>query len=261
MSPNSGQKPDLSDEVTVFVLTVGEPTLLACLAALRQQTCTFKLEKIENIAPMDRALQAALDRCTTKYYVQVDADMILKPDAIARLYAFIESLPGDTMQALISLYDQHLGRDILGVRIVRHAIAKRYPFRPVQGCETDQFRRADADGHLTVCRIGPNIEVAGIHATVLSPQSAYERYRTLFRRARKDEGIDWVAPYARDFLRRLISSGSEADLFVFLGTVAGILAPLDVEEGEKNATVVSDELMRLYDYFEGVLPNCQKRSE
>jgi len=243
---------DLRDQVTVFVLTVGEPTLLECLIALDRQETKVRVERIENVVPMDRALQMMLDRCQTPYFVQVDADMILYPDAIRRLYRSIVAQPPNVYQFLISLRDEHLERDILGVRIVRHAIAAKYPFRPVQGCETDQFRRAHADGYTTVAKIGQGIGPAGIHRTSLLPRAVFERYRTLFRRARKDEGIEWVKPYASTFLRRLIEDPNETNLYACLGVVAGLLAPLDVEEGEKNAAVVPDELRRLYDHFEGV---------
>jgi hypothetical protein len=248
---------DLRDKVTAFVLTVGEPTTLECIVALERQTHRVKIERIENVAPMDRALQAMLDRCTTPYFIQVDADMVLYQDAVQRLYRTIESQPPSVYQALISLHDEHLGRDILGVRIVRHEIAKKYPFRAVQGCETDQFRRAEADGYHTVARIGKDIGVAGVHKATQSPQACYERYRTLFRRARKSEGIDWVRPYAAEFLQRLIRDPNEANLYVLLGAVAGMLAPLEVDEGEKNALVIPAELVRLHNHFQGVF-SCPK---
>jgi len=243
---------DLRSEVTVFVLSVGEPTLLECLMALDRQETKARIERIENVVPMDRALQVMLDRCETPYYVQCDADMILNPDAIRRLYRSIMAQPAHVYQLLIALADTHLEQDILGVRIVRHAIAKKYPFQPVQGCETDQMRLAAQDGYTTVARIGPGIGPAGVHKTSLVPREMYGRYRTLFRRSRKGEGIEWVKPYAAKFLRRLVEDPNEVNLYACLGVVAGLLAPLDVEEGEKNAAVVPDELRRLYDHFDGV---------
>jgi len=250
-------RPDLSTEVTAFVLTVGEPTTLECIVALERQTHRVKIERIENVAPMDRALQAIIDRCTTKYFIQVDADMILYPDAVQRLHRFIESQPANVYQALIALHDEHLDRDIIGVRIVRHEVAKKYPFCAVQGCETDQMKRAAADGFTTVARIGNGIGVAGVHKQTVSPQACYERYRTLFRRSRKDEGIEWVQPYAADFLKRLIEKPNETNLYVFLGAVAGMIVPLDVAEGEKNALSTPEELVRLHNHFQGVF-SCHK---
>jgi hypothetical protein len=158
--------------------------------------------------------------------------------------------PPSTHQVLISLYDHHLEREIMGVRLVRHAVAKNYPFRAVQGCETDQMWRAMRDGHRTVALLGLNVLPAGEHGTQFTLESAYERYRTLFRRARKDEGIEWVVPYAQVFAKRLHADSRSVDFWALLGAIAGTLSPLDVEEGEKTADHVHEEFRHLSALFE-----------
>src|SRR5438132_881901 len=63
---------ELTNEVTVFVTTVGAPSLPACLERLKRQDCTFELCVIDHVAPMHVAFQRMLDECRTPYYVQVD---------------------------------------------------------------------------------------------------------------------------------------------------------------------------------------------
>ena len=137
---------DLTDEVTVFVSTVGETSLPSCLAHLAEQDCRFQLRMIENVAPMSAAFQAMLDACETPYYVQVDEDMLLHPDAVRRLHANLRCAPADVAFVVACLHDVHLEAPVQGVKIFRHGIVRRYPFADVQSCELDQIDRMRADG-------------------------------------------------------------------------------------------------------------------
>jgi hypothetical protein len=96
---------DLRDQVTVFVISVQTPDLPDCLDALKKQDCLFRQDLIENIAPMDRAFQQMLERAKTPYFVQVDEDMILYPQAIRRLYEHLSNSPPRTAMFFLSLLD------------------------------------------------------------------------------------------------------------------------------------------------------------
>src|SRR5690348_11399473 len=80
-------RPDLSAEVTAFVLTVGAPSFDECMRRLDRQDCRFRREVIDHVAPMSQALQCMLDRCETPYFIQVDEDMLLYPHAVRTLHA------------------------------------------------------------------------------------------------------------------------------------------------------------------------------
>lgn len=175
---------DLSEHVTVFVSTVGAPTFDACLHHLNQQDCNFGLQVIENVAPVSKALQTMLNRCQTPYYVQVDEDMLLYPHAIRTLYESIEIAAPSTAAYQFPLYDVHLECSIYGVKIYRHAVAVRYPFRDVNGCDFDQVMRMRRDGYVrqraplaSATRDGET--TLGLHGTTWTPLSIYERYRRL----------------------------------------------------------------------------------
>ena len=70
----------------VFVSTVGYPTYQECLEGLAAQDSKFTLKIVDHVAPMSAALQRMQDECTTPYYVQVDEDMLLYPQAIRTLH-------------------------------------------------------------------------------------------------------------------------------------------------------------------------------
>ena len=174
-------RPDLSDAVTVFVTTVGALTYEACLRHLRDQDCTFRLQIIDHVAPMNVAFQRMLDECRTPYYVQVDEDMLLHPHAVRTLYENIVGAGANVAIYVAELYDVHVERCIQGVKIFRHDIVRRYPFTAGNAFESEQVTRLEEDGYVvlrTVCGVHPTDRTLGLHGTQWSSQSIYERYAT-----------------------------------------------------------------------------------
>lgn len=217
---------DLSRDVTVFVTTVGGPTIDTCLAHLREQDCAFTLRVIEHVAPMDAAFQRMLDECATPYYVQVDEDMLLHPHAVRALYEAIGAAGADVAVVVRNLYDVHLERCVLGVKIFRHAIVRRYPFRAMEAFEVDQVRRFEADGYrLERAPTGPRPvegETLGMHGTRWTPAAIYERYANLQRRFRGyPERMQWFTEYGPIFLRRFLDDPNDLNAFALLGLLAG----------------------------------------
>lgn len=220
---------DLRDRVTVFVTTVGAPTFEACLARLAGQDCRFTLRVIERVAPMHAAFQQMLDECATPYYVQVDEDMLLYPHAVRRLYERIEAAGPATALAFAPLYDVHLERSIVGVKIFRHAIVRDYPFSADDSFEIDQVARLEADGH-QVWRDpraddATPAEALGLHGTRWTPAAIFTRYAHLERR-RQTRRLrhDWFAPYGAEFLERFRRQPTRQNFFALMGVVAGVLA-------------------------------------
>src|SRR3954449_6099230 len=99
-----------STDLTVFVITTGDEPLEDCHAALDAQTCEFERQEISAVYPMGAAFQAMPDRCTTKYFVQVDADMILAPEAIATLYEAIRKAPPWIYMVAAKLHEEGVGQ-------------------------------------------------------------------------------------------------------------------------------------------------------
>ena len=222
-------RPDLSSAVTVFVTTVGAPTIDTCLAHLREQDCAFTLRVIRDVAPMDAAFQRMLDECRTPYYVQVDEDMLLHPHAVRTLHDAMAAAPPDVAIVMRNLYDVHLERCVFGMKIFRHEIVRRYPFRAIEAFEVDQVQRFEADGYCVVkspsgSRPLPG-HTLGMHGTRWTPEAMYERYANLQRRLRAyPDRMRWFTEYGPIFLRRFLDDPSELNALALLGVMAGQLA-------------------------------------
>lgn len=236
---------DLADQLTVFVLTVGAPSYPACRERLAAQDCRFRLEIIENVAPMSQALQTMLERCATPYFVQVDEDMLLYPHAVRTLYERLAASPPEVAIVTFHLFDVHAARVLYGLKIYRHAIVRAYPYRDVESCEYDQIRRFTRDGYVDLRlpledHFRPSALTLGEHGTHWTPRSVFERYLTMERKLRRHRrgepttSATWVEEYAPFFLSRFLERGDEIDFYALMGVLAGRLAPSDGRGREKD---------------------------
>jgi glycosyltransferase involved in cell wall biosynthesis len=238
-------RPDIAAEMTVFVSTVGAASFPECMAHLEAQDCRFRLEVIENVAPMSAAFQQMLDRCQTPFYVQVDEDMILHPFAIRRLHDWIVTAAPDVAFVVGWLWDVHLGRGIQGVKAYRHDICRHYRYADVQSCEKDQLLRMQKDGlrYLRPSEAIPTKDgpaTLGLHGAHYDPRSIFERYATLEqRRFRHPEKLAWFADHAAQFIDRFRTDPSELNLMAVMGLLAGRLANGE-RIGEKDFTQYDD---------------------
>ena len=245
MPPKTDERLDLRDEVTVFVLTVGAPSYPECIRRLEAQDSRFRLDVIDHVAPMSRALQCMPDRCRTPYFVQVDEDMILYPHAIRSLYTRLIASPPEVAILTCHLHDHLAARVLYGLKIYRHAIVRDYPYRDVESCEYDQIRRFTADGFIDMRlplpdHFQPSELTLGDHGFNWTPFSVFERYQTLERKIRRHHAgapttsATWVEEHAHFFLRRYLEEGSPLDLYALMGVLAGRLAPVDGRGQEKD---------------------------
>ena len=218
---------DLTAEVTVFVATVGAPSLARCIESLRQQDCTFRLEIIADVTPLAAALQRMLDTCATPYFVQVDEDMLLDPPAIRTLHEWIRTAPPEVALCVGALRDEHLGRAIEGVKISRLAIVRRYPW----DSRTSIFsrnRRLQADGFTIARPAAAASATLGRHASPASAAALYERYYTLERwRRGEPRDLAWFEADGEALLRRFRERPSAESFFALMGMIGGALGPAD----------------------------------
>lgn len=219
---------DLSDQVTAFVTTVGAPSYAACRDHLRLQDCDVHLQVIERVAPMHAAFQRMLEECRTPFFVQVDEDMLLYPHAIRTLYERMTAADGRAAVVIGDLYDAHLERCILGVRIQRHAIVRHFPFEPAPSFEKLHARRLREAGYAIIWNPPgrePSAEwTLGLHGTHWTAESIYERYATLERRRRgHPRDLAWFEEYPAVFLRRFLEDQSELNFFALMGLLSGAL--------------------------------------
>lgn len=255
LAPNStttSRIPSIEDEVTVFVSTIDNVSFPDCMKHLAKQDCHFRLEVIENVAPMSAAFQQMIDRCRTPYYVQVDEDMLLKPHAIRTLYECVRASDIDHAIVVRLLWDDHLERAIQGVKIYRHGIVSKFPYRDVQSCERDQVARFQEQGF----KIGRPIdrvyyedcpEVLGYHGRFFHAESVYERYFTLMQKRRKYAGkVNWLDKHLIDFFERFKKEPTEFNLMAILGVLAGHLL------GHHSQTDAGEKDFRRYNSLPGL---------
>ena len=220
-------KKNIIPDITVFVISTNEETISQTIKSLEDQDCEFKIAIIENVFPMHAAFQEMPNRCKTKYFIQVDADMILKPYAVNFLYSKIKKSPFWLYRVSGSLIEEGFG--IGGaVKCWKNNIFKYFQFNDV--------RTVDRDFHKRIKRIGLNIkhykEVIGIHkprhsifSNYLKTKSDIEKWKFLKRN---------YDLYAKDLLTKIINFKEENDKIKLLGYIFGVLTNNKILNKSKN---------------------------
>jgi hypothetical protein len=130
----------LDDSLTVFLITTGEDVEDECRAALERQSRAFQLEVISDVYPMSAAFQAMPDRCSTPYFLQVDADMVLEPHAVETLHDALRRSSSRVITVSGQLYEEGFG---LGgsVKCWKRGLFRFFGFRDVRTVDRDLWRR------------------------------------------------------------------------------------------------------------------------
>ncbi|WHZ25235.1 MAG: hypothetical protein OJF51_000030 [Nitrospira sp.] len=223
---------EIHSETTVFVLTVDDPAFAPCLEALhRQDGPPFKLDIIRNVCPFSAAAQAMIDRCDTPYFIQVDEDMVLAPDAVASMEAVMVAAPDDVGMICFHLFDEDRGLPIQGVKIYRTALMKSLLFQDVKASEMDLLAQMGRHGIQWIL----HPDVKGQHGTVYTPDTIYRRYKTMYEKDIRQWNV--LTSDIRRKADAFRQSGDPLQLFALLGAAHGIInAPLAADR-EKDARV------------------------
>ena len=132
-------------DLTVFVITCGEEKLGECIEALNaqapQSNGALKIEIIRDMHPMHIAFNEMHKRCTTPYFIQVDADVILGEGAIYTLYNAIKKSSFFTYAAYGQLYEEGFGPGG-SLRCWKKGIFNIIKFRDVRTVDRDFYKRA-----------------------------------------------------------------------------------------------------------------------
>ncbi len=230
---------DLSGQVTAFVTTVGALTFADCIRHLEEQDVRVRFEVIDGVAPLPAALQLMLDRCATRYFVQVDEDMLLESDAIGRLYDLIEAEYPNVGLLVGRLHDPHLGRWIEGVKIHRHDFSSKFPWNAYANV-LERNAAMFAAGYRVARRpleeSGQRM-IFGMHVVGTDPRTIFDRYRDLeLLRMDNPDQMDWFAVYGEEFTRRLADQPDEIDFYALMGILAASVRgrPANAEQPIKD---------------------------
>ena len=237
-------RPDLSHALTVFVTSIGESSFKACLYCLEQQDVRFRLDILENVAPLSEAFRRMVAGCETPFFVQVDEDMLLYPSALRTLYERIVKCPPSTAFHSAAIHDVHLGRLIHGVKIFRHSIIGEYPVGDDEAWYRERNRRLELDGYLLsrdslVTNGTQRANAIGCHGAIYSDAAIFERYASLQRRQKHDEtqGLEWFSEYPQEFLQRFLNEPTDLNYFALMGVIAGSLDDGNQARRAKNYLV------------------------
>jgi len=235
---------------TIFVSTIGdEPNFADCMEHLRAQTAQRPIEVIDRVAPMSAAFQHMLDRCTTPFYVQVDEDMALVADAVARLEDLMERSPANVAMVVAPLWDCETEQPIYGLKIYRHAIVRRFPYDDALGCESRQLERIRAAGYeARLLPLKGRRQCFGEHGRYYTPETIFRRWQRLFRKNETLGNRMWVEPWALKLLERYLESRDELRLYALLGAVAGIAGD-STQDREPDWREPNAAFIRLRKYF------------
>jgi hypothetical protein len=239
----------LFDDTTVFVTTIGdEANFNDCMVHLNNQIVGAPIEIIDHVAPMSSAFQEMHLRCRTEFYIQVDEDMILFPNAVQMLRSSIRSAPENVALSCAPLWDCDAQRAIYGVKIYRSSIVKQFPYRDTTSCEIEQLSRLRAAGYEAHLQPLEITSCLGEHGKHYSPETIFKRWQRCFQKHRLFGRMPWIEPYVRTLLDRYIQTRETLHLYAFLGAVAGI-ADSSIPTSEVDWRDENEAFQRLQRYF------------
>jgi hypothetical protein len=184
-------------DVSAVVLSIGEPTTPRALASLQLQTVALRdIIVIRDVRPFHKALNAAVAQVRTRFFVQVDADMILDPLCVAMLRT---EMTDDAGIVVGHLRDELIG-DVVGIKLFRTRCFAGRGFRNSISPDTDFGRDIAAAAWKTVYagaasqRDSANWTMFGDHHPNYTTEYTYKKFLLEGRRYRYRDrigGIRW----------------------------------------------------------------------
>jgi hypothetical protein len=226
-------RPDYTSHATACLITTGGSTVAECRRALDIQDCSVRIQEVVNVAPMSAAFQQMVDQCETPFLIEVDEDMILDPGSLRRMVYEI-MISGPTIAGIaFPLVDPHAGQEILGCKVFRTEVLRKFPFNDTYSCERDQMDRMREAGYVVIHRPLNAGDAVGRHEVGHDPRTVYERYFRLAQKGRRF-GYTWIPPLVEKFWKRLSTrTGEPRDLWGLVGLIHGFGGDLEAE-GERN---------------------------
>lgn len=236
-------------QTTIFVTTIGdEENFKDCMDHLTAQTVSRPVDIIDRVAPMSAAFSEMHRRCVTPFYVQVDEDMILFPDAIATLEQRIRDGPDNLAMVCAPLWDCDTRQPLYGVKIYRHGIVKQFPYHSALASESIQLQQIRSAGYVVDLLPLTQDACLGEHGKHYSPATIFVRWQRLLQKQLVYGNRHWVAAWPKRLLDRYVETQSPVHLYAVLGSIAGITgAPLP--DTELDFTKPNEALARIRAYF------------
>ena len=226
----------------VFVRECGEETLNAAVEAIEAQYAG-QIQIIRNVRPVSDSFNVVLEAASKDYFLIVDADVVIDPEAIPRMVDRMTRLGSDVAIVMPLLWDEFLGEAVYaGLKLYRTSAVAGLKYRDVIDDDHDFNVRLSEEHGRRVFRMR---EILGRHGIEESPRSAYKRgrvralkYRLRERRHGVRHGLH--KPLVR-ILERWGRTRDKRDLAFALGSLVSLLAQLD-DPGAFSPEEYGDEL-------------------
>lgn len=227
------------EKLTVFILTTGEESLSKCVDAIKNQSINDKhvsveIDTIKDVYPMSEAFNEMHRRCKTPFFVQVDADIILKENALERLYFSMKDQSLRTYAVAGQLYEDGFG--VGGaVRCWRTKFLNIFPFKDRRTVDRNLHNRVKWFGfkrHHIKEILGTHYPRHSEFTEYLKTKADVEKWRFLGRPFEK---------YAGPLLDELYKNPNENKLKIF-GFFLGCMTGYERVHKSKNTNLESQRL-------------------
>ena len=238
-----GGEGEVQDDLTIAVLSAVEPPLPECLKSVEaQHGGPYQIVRVHDIFPMSRAFKIMIERCQSRFIVQVDADAVLEPWAVRTLHERIRREPWAYM-AWGQLWEDYGDRLAAGgsVRIWRRWPLRLFRFRDRRCVDRDLHARIRWTGMRRV-----QVRAGWRFGTHLPRQTAFAR----FSKARGD-AMKWRVLGRSDLIKahhKQYPPGLSIDA---LGRLSGLQAPTDEVWRSKDARKDWHEFLRIGGRYAG----------
>ncbi len=171
-------------EITAVVLSLGEGTTSRAIESVERQTVPARdIIRVNDVTPFHKALNRGATQVATRYFCQVDADMVLDDDCFERLL--------EAMDSGVGIVGGYLRDPLIGkvscVKIFRRACFDAVRFEDSISPDTDFAARIRRHGWTAVFGLrfeGPREvwHTFGSHLPDYSPRYTFRKYMLEGRR-------------------------------------------------------------------------------
>ena len=166
-------------DVTAVILTIGEATTQRAIESVHSQSLKpCKIIIIENVSPFHVAMNQAIEKVKSDFFVEVDADMVLDKYCFAILRKCMEPQLG----IVIGFLWDSLVQRVSGVKLYRKACFQQVKFKDSISPDTDVGKEIVALGWRRVRAQNFSSQkkhqwhTLGEHRPLYTPQYTYSKF-------------------------------------------------------------------------------------
>ena len=189
-----------------------------------------------------------INRCQTRYYIQVDEDMVLYPTAIEKMYESITNSKNKDVMVAHPLIDVHLNFNIIGIKIYDYEVYKNYPYDTNPNSNKiptiEQLERIHKDGYTSrILSSQYNKNLVGYHSPKWTTELIFERYFDLMEKY-KMYGYTWMKELPDKLEKMYNDDPTDINYFAMMGAKTSISSNT-IRNRQKNFTIKDENYLRI----------------